>query len=219
MIRRRPALAGLLALCAVLAGTIALGVRDLLEDDGAMIPAAPTSSLLRPGTAAPGALPAAATQQTAAKDAAVDAILARPLFAPTRRPPRAAPAGAGPDAAPVASLPRLAGVLVNGSDRSVIFAATAEGGRPIVVSEGGEVGGYVVQSIEAGQVTLAGPGGTRRVLRPSFAPRSAQPGGATQPPPPPPPPFGMPPASAPAAEVMPSLRGLPGFGGSAALAR
>lgn len=91
----------------------------------------------------------------------VQTVLARPLFAPNRRPP------AGLAAAP-ASLPRVAGILVNGNSRSVIFAA-AGGGKPQVVAEGAEVAGFRVQSIESGQVTVVGPGGPL-VLRPSFDP-------------------------------------------------
>ena len=87
-------------------------------------------------------------------------LLQRPLFSPSRRPPP----GAG--AAGVSGLPRLAGVLVAPGDRHAIFA----GG--IVVAEGGSVGRYTVQAIDAGQVTLRGPEGTQ-VLRPAFASVSA----------------------------------------------
>lgn len=41
----------------------------------------------------------------------------------------------------------------------------------MVVGKGGCIGGCTVQSIEAGQVTLAGPGG-REVLRPAFDARA-----------------------------------------------
>ena len=87
-------------------------------------------------------------------------LLQRPLFSPSRRPPP------GTGAAGIIGLPRLAGVLVAPGDRHAIFA----GG--IVVAEGGSVGSYTVQTIEAGQVTLRGPDGTR-LLRPAFASVSA----------------------------------------------
>lgn len=83
-------------------------------------------------------------------------LLQRPLFSPSRRPPPSA------GAAGIVGLPRLAGVLVAPGDRHAIFA----GG--IVVAEGGAVGRYTVQAIDAGQVTLRGPEGTQ-VLRPAFA--------------------------------------------------
>lgn len=136
----------------------------------------------------------------------VDGILVRPLFASTRRPTVDAPSGPAPMPA---SLPRLTGIMVDGATRSAIFAATG-GGRPIVVQEGGRVGGYTVQSIDAGQVTLDGPGGSQ-VLRPSF---DARPQSAANVPAIPgavgkgPAPFAM------ATDVMQSLRGLPGFNGT-----
>ena len=103
----------------------------------------------------------------------VATVLARPLFAPNRRP--AAGGGAAPS-----GLPRITGILVDGGRRTVIFAA-AEGGRPIVVGEGGEVAGFRVQSIESGQVTVLGSDGAR-VLRPSFDPSPRPAVAASQPP-------------------------------------
>ena len=102
----------------------------------------------------------------------VHTILARPLFAPNRRPP------AGLAAAP-AGLPRVAGILVHGDSRSVIFAA-AGGGKPQVVAEGAEVAGFRVRSIESGQVTVVGPDGPL-VLRPSFDPSPRPAAGAAIP--------------------------------------
>ncbi len=137
----------------------------------------------------------------------VDGVLARPLFAATRRPIAALAASAPPPA----SLPRLAGVLVNGHSRSAVFAATGEG-RPLVVQEGAQVGDHTVQSIEAGQVTLSGSGAPQ-VLRPTFDPRpqSATRGTAAA---------GLAAEDAApfatALNVMQSLRGLPGTSGVAA---
>ena len=81
------------------------------------------------------------------------AILARPLFSPSRRPAATLTASA----APPAVLPRLAGTIVHGVDRSVIFTL-ASGGKPVVAHEGSVVGGYTVRAIQAGRVTLAGSG-------------------------------------------------------------
>jgi hypothetical protein len=93
----------------------------------------------------------------------VATILARPLFSRDRR-PLAAP---GQNAAVAAtSVPRLTGILISPLGRTAIFAAV-NGGKPIVVSEGGHLGRFVVQSIDVGQVTIIGPGG-QNMLRPSF---------------------------------------------------
>jgi hypothetical protein len=112
------------------------------------------------------------------RNAWVQTSLARPLFSPNRRPAAAAAVAAG-EAAP--SLPRITGILVNGSSRSVIFAAAA-GGRPIIATEGTDVNGFKVQAIEANQVTIAGPDGTR-VLHPSFDPSRVIPEAPVPPPP------------------------------------
>jgi hypothetical protein len=93
----------------------------------------------------------------------VATILARPLFSRDRRPP----ATPGQNATVAAmSMPRLAGILVSPLGRTAIFSA-ANGGKPIVVSEGSHLGRFVVQSIDVGQVTLMGPEG-QRTLRPAF---------------------------------------------------
>lgn len=185
------ALAGLLGLIVMLAVTIALELPGIVADDGAMIATVPSPTPLRPSAATPARL--ARVDQAEL----VDGILARPLFAVTRRPAAVAARAA---TAP-ANLPRLAGILVNGGSRSVIFAAR-EGGRPVVAQEGAQVGAYTVQSIEAGQVTLSGPSGAQ-VLHPSFDPRPRDPGAAAGP------------GAAVATDVMQSLRNLPGFSGVA----
>lgn len=205
----RPVLAGLLGLAIVLAGTIALELNGVVADDDAMTP---TNSRLPAARAEPATLsavpPAPGERGVDGRQAVVDGVLARPLFAATRRPAAIAPTAAPAAAAP-ANLPRLAGVLVNGGSRSAIFAG-AGGGRPIVAQEGSQVGAYTVQAIEAGQVTLMGPGGVQ-VVRPSFDTRA--PGQAAAPPP-----VNAAAGAAPFAaanDVMPSLRGLPGFTGAA----
>lgn len=150
-----PAFAALLGLGAVLAVTIALEIGARSREEEGMIPPTP-------------AQPAPALRNDAGRPAGQAAVwaetaLARPLFSPTRR-PAAAPAAAAPGAP--ASLPRVTAILVSPGGKSVIFAA-GEGGKPVVAGEGSQVGAYQVQSIEAGRVTVLGPGGPQ-VLGPSF---------------------------------------------------
>lgn len=94
----------------------------------------------------------------------VATILERPLFASGRRPSAPAQAAAA-EAAPL-GLPRLAGTLISAAGKSAIFAASP-GTRPLVLGEGERIGRWTVQSIEAGQVTIAGPDG-KLTMRPSF---------------------------------------------------
>ncbi|MBV9812923.1 MAG: hypothetical protein JO326_09225, partial [Acetobacteraceae bacterium] len=91
----------------------------------------------------------------------VGTILARPLFEASRRPPAATV-----QVATTPVLPRVAGVLVSATGKSVIFAATADQ-RPVVAGEGARVGAFTITSIAPGQVTIAGPDGIR-VLQPTF---------------------------------------------------
>ena len=88
--------------------------------------------------------------------------LARPLFNPERRPVQEATTSA----VLVTETPRLTGVMVGPFGKRAIFA-TDDDGKPMVVDEGGMVGGYVVQAIEDGTVTVNGPDGPQ-TLRPSF---------------------------------------------------
>jgi hypothetical protein len=101
----------------------------------------------------------------------IDTILARPLFTPDRRPPHQPHV----EAAPVAAVgpPRLAGVLISPAGKAAIFAA--DGPKPIVVHEGGKLGQYTVQLIEAGRVTLQGPGGPLCCSRPLKMEQNLQP--------------------------------------------
>jgi hypothetical protein len=100
--------------------------------------------------------------------ARVDTILQRPLFRPDRRPVAGA-ASSGP-----AALPRLSGILLSKAGKSLIFAGTGTDGKPIVVAEGGRIGLYTVQSIDAGQATVVGPEGIK-VLQLSFGPPATPP--------------------------------------------
>lgn len=161
----RLAVLGLWIVAAVLAGVVATELRGVPGQGGSV----PVPFAEPPAREALG-MPSGVPRQTL-----VATILARPLFASNRRPP--AEAGtARADAGPGTGLPRVAGVLVGPSGRSVIFAAEGTE-KPMVMAEGDRVAGFVVQSIAPGQVTLLGPGGMR-VLRPTF-----EPAGARSPPP------------------------------------
>lgn len=134
-------------------------------------------------------------------------ILARPLFNPGRRPPTAAQAAAPGTVTP--GLPRVAGIVVTPAGRRAIFAE--RGAKPLVLGEGGQVAGFTVQSIQAGQVTVRGPEGVR-VLSPTFdpaAPAQAAPPATASPPPglsiPGLPGFQLPPRP-------PGVGGIPGLG-------
>jgi general secretion pathway protein N len=105
----------------------------------------------------------AASERAAQRQAWVQTALARPLFEPSRRPPVAGETAP----TPAAVLPRLSGVLVSAAGRQVIFAGSD--GKPAVLSEGGKLDGFTVQSISIGEVTMLGPDGVH-VLRPSFDP-------------------------------------------------
>jgi len=177
---------------AALIGVLAIELRSLSMDDQPAI-LAPTPLRIQ---AHPAATPSGVQRE------AMAAILARPLFSPGRR-PAALPMAS---AAPAAALPRLSGTIVHGADRSVIFVP-ASGGKPVVAHEGAVVGGYTVQAIHAGRVTLAGPDGVH-VLRPAFDPQSpAVRSSAVGTP-------ALPPgAASPVLQNLQGLRGYPGFAG------
>ncbi len=159
-------------IAAALVSVIWLELRGHIRDSGAMTPK-PAAGL----PTVPAGRSASPDPNQVARWAAT--VLARPLFSPGRRPPAAAAAlGA---VAP--SLPRVAGIMVTPAGRRAIFAE--KGAKPLVLGEGGQVAGFTVQSIRAGQVTVRGPEGVR-VLSPTFdpeAPASAAPPGAAPPPP------------------------------------
>jgi hypothetical protein len=98
------------------------------------------------------------------RDAWFKEIVSRPLFSPDRRPVAA-------DARSVRGLPRLTGIITDGSRRTAIFAAPA-GGRPVVVEAGSRIGPYDVREIGDAEVTVVGPEGTM-VVRPIFDPAPA----------------------------------------------
>lgn len=144
-----------LATALVLVATLAVEYHSRSSEDAVLTP---TSRRASPTTQPGAAAPAADRHWEWAT-----AVLARPLFSQTRRPPATA-AAASPDAA---DLPRLTGILVTGAVRHAIFAAPV-GGHPTVATEGGRLGVYRIQSIEAGKVIVIGPQGAVS-LRPSFA--------------------------------------------------
>ena len=175
----------LLLLVCALAGTAGLVLRHGEANEDRM-PAPPQTS--SPITAP--MITTAPLDAQAGRDAEwVRIILDRPLFTAGRRPPAGA-AAARPSAAP---MPRVAGIIVEGGQRRVIFAASNEKAYPLVLQEGAELNGFKIVSIEAGQVTLQGPNGLR-VLRPSFDPNPA-------------------PVPAPPQPGLPSLQNLPGLTG------
>lgn len=107
---------------------------------------------------------------SAAQDQAwLETILARPLFAASRRPPVQAAVARAATSAPL--LPRLAGILIDGKRRSVIFAPGGDQ-KPVTVAEGGMIDGFHIESIDSGTVTVTGQG-KREILRPSFNPQQA----------------------------------------------
>lgn len=65
-------------------------------------------------------------------------------------------------------LPRRAAVVVHPTGRTITFAP-ADGGNPVVAREGTRLGGFTVQAIQAGQVTVLGPDGVH-MLHPAFDP-------------------------------------------------
>jgi hypothetical protein len=97
--------------------------------------------------------------------AELETILARPLFQPDRRP--ALEATASP------KIGRLAGIIVSGTEKRLIFAGSS-GGKPIVVKEGDHVDAEVVQSISDEQAALSGPDGVK-VITPSFDAKGTSP--------------------------------------------
>ena len=152
MTRAVPCLLAVLAL--VLSGTLAW---ELDASDP------PQEAVRSPSPLAAG--PGAAIATAPDRAAEVQTVLGRPLFDPRRRPASQPNAPATPPPSP-ASVPRVSGVLVSAAGRSAIFSLPGNE-KALVAHEGGQVGGFTVQSISSGQVTLLGPDGTT-VLRPTL---------------------------------------------------
>ncbi len=151
----RPGMWGLTGLC--------LGLMAALAVE--LVPAGP-----RPEPSRPHAVVAVRPKQVALHDEPfsdwIETALARPLLSPTRRPMAASPA----PAQDVGSGLRLTGIMIGPNGRRAMFVG-GQGGKPLVVEEGGAVQTYRVERIEAGVVTVSGPDGVR-LLRPSFADRA-----------------------------------------------
>ena len=147
----------------VLAGLALIVALELNTTDQT---AAPETRPAQPVASGPVTTPPAEAET---RDQWVATILARPLFASDRR-PQAVVAAAKPNPTGP-TLPRLAGILVVGDSKRVIFAGTGSG-RPLVLAEGADVSGFRVQSIEPERITLVGPDGVRTLL-PSFDPNPA----------------------------------------------
>jgi hypothetical protein len=158
---------GALGAAALLAGVIAYELREVGSDPVVRNAAAAAVARWHPAPQVP---------TPPAPDRSADWVriaLARPLFVHDRRPvaePRTALAG---DPA-TAGVPRLAGVVVTPAGSTAIFAPDGEGTKPKVVRVGDRLGAYEIRAILAGEVTLAGPEGERR-MRPSFDSRPAAP--------------------------------------------
>lgn len=163
----RAAFAGLGLSAAALAGIVAIELSQIKGDQIASTAAAAAVARWSPAPVVP--IPTAPDRSREWGATALE----RPLFAADRRPvseQRPTAMAGGRD------LPRLTGVLVGPTGRTAIFAAAAEGARPIVLREGDSLGAFEVKTILVGQVMLIGPEG-EHVLRPSFDSRSG--GGTT----------------------------------------
>jgi hypothetical protein len=127
------------------------------------------ASAIRPAPRLPRLGAAASQAAPDHTDEWVATILARPLFTRDRKPTTDHPAAT---VALSETLPRLAGIAISPYGRQAIFAG--DDGKPVVVSEGGQVAGYTVRAITAGMVQIDGPDG-KRALVPAFDLKSAPP--------------------------------------------
>ena len=125
----------------------------------------------RPGQAAV-AIATAGSDGATIRAARLATLLARPPFSQTRRPPDRTSAAPGARPSDL-KLPRMTGILIDGSRRSALFVAP-DGGKPISVAVGGTIGPFTVQSIEPQSVVVLGPEG-RRMVRTSFDPNPPAP--------------------------------------------
>jgi hypothetical protein len=106
--------------------------------------------------AAPAADPAAAAQGWMAT------ALERPLFKENRRADKSSTDMAVKGEGPM----RLTGVITGPFGNNAIFMAAGDA-KPLVVTEGMQVGDFVIRSIEPGQVVVEGDGNVR-TLTPAF---------------------------------------------------
>jgi len=109
----------------------------------------------------------------------ITTALARPLFTPSRK-PAISPEIPG---IPAGDVPRLSGIIFGPDLRRAIFET--EGGKPLSLAEGDQVGAYTVHQIEATRVILSGPAGLQAALLQGTAgPGGSDPTGGMRPPPP-----------------------------------
>ncbi len=109
----------------------------------------------------------------------VETARARPLFTPSRK-PAVSPEIPG---IPAGDVPRLSGIIFGPDLRRAIFES--EGGKPLSLAEGDQVGAYTVHQIEATRVILSGPSGLQAALLQGTAgPGGSDPTGGMRPPPP-----------------------------------
>ena len=107
---------------------------------------------------------ASVAEPTGQHDAWFKETVSRPLFSPDRRP-------IGPEARTIRGLPRLTGIIVDGTRRVALFAAP-QGGRPTVAEAGSHIGAYEVRDVADAGVVVMGPEGTT-LIRPLFDPAPA----------------------------------------------
>jgi hypothetical protein len=141
-----PLLAVLGVLCLVIAS-------ELLSWTPTAPPPSPAVAAIG-GRSAPGDV----SKSPGRRDAWLQQTLERPLFSSARRPSEVGMKG----------LPRLAGIVLDGSRRVAIFAGPS-GGRPVIAQAGSHVGAYEVLAITDIGVTIAGPDGTT-LIKPVFDP-------------------------------------------------
>lgn len=148
----------LAAIAATLTGVVAWEAALLATASPVVLPG--RSATIDPVSRAGGSTP----DEPAA--AWVATALERPLFRENRRPAKSADAEIHAD-----GVARLIGVMTGPFGKRAIFLSPGQS-KPIIVSEGGQVTGFVVRSIGPGQATVETEG-IIRILRPSFADNSS----------------------------------------------
>ncbi len=113
------------------------------------------------GAARNSPVPAGALAPDADKDDLIAEILERPLFTPGRNPPEpaAAPQVEEKPKGPAEFEGRLAGVVLRPGGSEALFARDGE--KPIAVTEGQEIDGWTVDTIEADHVVISSDLGER----------------------------------------------------------
>jgi len=150
----------------LLAGCVIFGALVLLElKPAATETAAPSDVARRADTAS-----AARRQPSRRLDDLLAEALARPLFSTTRRPPQVA-ANDSVVSSDLADT-RLTGIVTEPGHHVAIFAVN--GAKPLRLSEGEAISGWLIESITPREVSLSGPSGTK-TLEPKLDPNLAQP--------------------------------------------